>query len=120
METSYQCGCRVHNIIVHGGVTDNCLPSCFFFVRVIDSDYRGNVRVILFNHGVVPVKIAIGDRIAQLILERIAILPIVVVTTLDETQRGEGGFGSTGTGVVLPLSEADKKDLLQTKRQKVE
>ena len=63
---------------------------------VIDSDYRGAVNVVLFNHGKKDFDIAKGDRIAQLILEKI-LLPVVVETNnLDKTIRGTDGFGSTG------------------------
>lgn len=63
---------------------------------VIDSDYRGPVNVVLFNHGKKDFDIAKGDRIAQLILEKI-LLPVVVETNiLDKTIRGTDGFGSTG------------------------
>lgn len=63
---------------------------------VIDADYRGEVGVVLFNFGDDVFEISIGDRIAQLILEKIHNAPVVEVKTLDDTQRGEGGFGSTG------------------------
>lgn len=63
---------------------------------VIDADYRGQVGVILFNFGDSDLNIKVGDRVAQLILERIATPDVVEVDKLDETQRGEGGFGSTG------------------------
>lgn len=63
---------------------------------VIDSDYRGVVGVVLFNFGQEDVSIAQGDRIAQLIIERIATPRVVEVASLDETDRGAGGFGSTG------------------------
>lgn len=63
---------------------------------VIDADYRGNVGVILFNHGKEDFKVQAGDRIAQLILERIETPEVVVVASLDETERGANGFGSTG------------------------
>ena len=62
---------------------------------VVDADYRGNVGVVLFNHGPDPLQIARGDRIAQLILERIVVAPVTEVQDLDATERGEGGFGST-------------------------
>lgn len=62
---------------------------------VIDSDYRGHVRVLLFNHGDAPVTLAAGDRIAQLVLECIVTPPVTLVNSLDETVRGHGGFGST-------------------------
>jgi len=63
---------------------------------VIDQDYRGNVGVILFNHGDKDLTIARGDRVAQLILERIAIAQVHEVDELPSTDRGAGGFGSTG------------------------
>lgn len=64
---------------------------------VIDQDYRGNVGVILFNHSDVDFDVKKGDRIAQLICERIVYPKVVEADTLTETARGEGGFGSTGT-----------------------
>lgn len=64
---------------------------------VIDQDYRGNVGVILFNHSDVDFDVKKGDRIAQLICERITYPNVVEVESLSETARGEGGFGSTGT-----------------------
>lgn len=64
---------------------------------VIDQDYRGNVGVILFNHSDTPFEIKKGDRIAQLILERIVHPVVVEAETLSDTNRGAGGFGSTGT-----------------------
>ena len=63
---------------------------------VIDSDYRGEIEVILMNTGPDAVSIGAKTRIAQLIIERCASFPIVEKTTLVETSRGEGGFGSTG------------------------
>ena len=63
---------------------------------VIDSDYRGNIGVILFNHSDDTFVVNEKDRIAQLILERIATPPVVEVAELTETTRGAGGFGSTG------------------------
>ena len=63
---------------------------------VIDYDYRGNVGVILFNHSDDVFQVKRGDRIAQLILERISMAEAVEVDELQETVRGEGGFGSTG------------------------
>lgn len=64
---------------------------------VIDSDYRGNVGVILFNFSDEPFKVNIKDRIAQLIVEKISTPQVVQVDEIPETVRGEGGFGSTGT-----------------------
>ena len=63
---------------------------------VVDADYRGNVGVVLFNFGPSDFEINVGDRIAQLILEKISMVPAVQVEELTETIRGEGGFGSTG------------------------
>lgn len=63
---------------------------------VIDPDYTGEVKVLLFNQGESPVKIKKGDRIAQLILERCETPEIEEVGVIQETQRGDGGFGSTG------------------------
>ncbi|XP_046689241.1 deoxyuridine 5'-triphosphate nucleotidohydrolase, mitochondrial-like [Homalodisca vitripennis] len=63
---------------------------------VIDEDYRGDVRVILFNHSDEPFTIEAGDRIAQLICEKIYYPELEEVQELDETNRGSGGFGSTG------------------------
>ena len=65
-------------------------------VGVIDSDYRGEIGVVMFNHGEEELKINIGDRIAQLIFEKISTPKIVEVTELPETKRGENGYGSTG------------------------
>lgn len=64
---------------------------------VIDQDYRGNVGVILFNHSETDFEVKKGDRIAQLILERIIHPVVIEVDTLTDTDRGAGGFGSTGT-----------------------
>lgn len=64
---------------------------------VIDEDYRGDVGVLLFNFSDIDVCIDNGDRIAQLIVEKIAHPKIVEVDSLDaETERGDQGFGSTG------------------------
>lgn len=63
---------------------------------VIDSDYRGPVGIMLVNNGTKPFGYEPGQRIAQLILERIFVLPVEEVAALDETERGAKGFGSTG------------------------
>lgn len=63
---------------------------------VIDSDYRGEVKVVLVNHGREPFRIAPGDRIAQLLVQRVESAAFVSRETLPGTERGEGGFGSTG------------------------
>jgi len=64
---------------------------------VIDADYRGNVGVVLFNHSNEDVVFEIGDRVAQLILEKYETAVVVCVDELDDTYRGSGGFGSTGS-----------------------
>ena len=69
---------------------------------VIDYDYRGPVGVILFNYSDVDFPILRGDRIAQLIIERISMPEIVEVGELSETVRGAGGFGSSGVSTVVP------------------
>jgi dUTP pyrophosphatase len=63
----------------------------------IDADYRGEVKVILINHGAKPVRIERGDRIAQLIIAPVVQAVWSEVASLDETGRGAGGFGSTGS-----------------------
>jgi len=63
---------------------------------VIDADYRGNVGVVLFNHSEKDFPVQVGDRVAQLILERIIVPDVVEVQELPDTIRGAGGFGSTG------------------------
>nr|KAF6386556.1 deoxyuridine triphosphatase [Myotis myotis] len=63
---------------------------------VIDEDYRGNLGVVLFNFGKEKFEVKKGDRIAQLICERIFYPEIEEVQVLDDTERGSGGFGSTG------------------------
>ena len=63
---------------------------------VIDSDYTGEIKVILFNHGAYDFTIKTGDRIAQLIFERIFTNELQEVEELVKTERGSGGFGSTG------------------------
>lgn len=84
---------------------------------VIDADYRGEVKVLLFNHSVVGFGVGVGDRVAQLIVERIFTPDVVVVEgDLDASVRGGGGFGSTGlSGVVpatgVPAGAADGGDL---------
>ncbi|HTQ09041.1 MAG TPA: dUTP diphosphatase [Fimbriimonadaceae bacterium] len=63
----------------------------------IDSDYRGEVAVVLINHGADVVTFNAGDRIAQLVICPVSRAELVVVDRLEETARGEGGFGSTGS-----------------------
>ncbi len=65
-------------------------------VGVIDSDYRGELIVGLTNHSAQPYTIQNGERIAQMIIAPVIMPEIVECETLDDTERGEGGFGSTG------------------------
>lgn len=67
---------------------------------VIDEDYRGPLGIVLFNFSDVDFIVNPGDRVAQLLLEKIITPQVVEVTDLDSTDRGEGGFGSTGIGAV--------------------
>eukprot|EP00529_Nitzschia_sp_RCC80_P035723 CAMPEP_0113493096 /NCGR_PEP_ID=MMETSP0014_2-20120614/28416_1 /TAXON_ID=2857 /ORGANISM="Nitzschia sp." /LENGTH=186 /DNA_ID=CAMNT_0000386949 /DNA_START=1194 /DNA_END=1754 /DNA_ORIENTATION=- /assembly_acc=CAM_ASM_000159 len=77
---------------------------------VIDADYRGPVGVVLFNLGTEPLVIEQGDRIAQLILEKIVMAPVVDIgeEELEETVRGAGGFGSTGVSGGPPDQKKQK------------
>ena len=70
--------------------------TCLNTPGTIDSDYRGEVKVILANLGREPFAIARGDRIAQLVPAIVLRATLTEVATLDDTTRGAGGFGSTG------------------------
>jgi dUTP pyrophosphatase len=70
--------------------------TCLNSPGTIDSDYRGEVGVILINHGQAPFVIKRGERIAQMIVSPVVQSSWLEVETLDETARGAGGFGSTG------------------------
>jgi dUTP pyrophosphatase len=63
----------------------------------IDADYRGEIRVLLFNISDEPFVIENGERIAQMIIARYEKAELMEVESLEESERGEGGFGSTGT-----------------------
>ncbi len=73
----------------HGIIPGNC-------VGVIDSDYRGEIRVGLYNSGEADFTVQPGDRIAQMAVVPVIQAELVQTDTLDETERGGGGFGSTG------------------------
>jgi dUTP pyrophosphatase len=62
----------------------------------IDADYRGEIKVILINHGAAPFVVSRGERIAQMVIAPVVQAALVAVVTLSATDRGEGGFGSTG------------------------
>eukprot|EP00042_Codosiga_hollandica_P007427 m.17401 g.17401 ORF g.17401 m.17401 type:complete len:184 (+) comp29201_c0_seq1:40-591(+) len=78
---------------------------------VIDADYRGNVGVVLFNHAQSEFQVKRGDRVAQLILERILTPDVQEMTALPDTARGVAGFGSTG--VSAPASSAPVAEAAQ-------
>lgn len=63
----------------------------------VDCDYRGEIKVPLINHGDADFVIARGDRIAQMVIAQVTQIDWQEVTTLDDTSRGAGGFGSSGT-----------------------
>ena len=62
----------------------------------IDADYRGEIAVILINHGSAAFTLKRGERIAQMVIAKVEQAELVVATSLSETDRGSGGFGSTG------------------------
>ena len=64
--------------------------------ELIDSDYRGNCHIHLFNHSDVDIEFKKGDKISQLVMRPVWMGDVVQVDELDETVRGAGGFGSTG------------------------
>ena len=91
LEPGYEAQVRPRSgLALKHGVT--CLNS----PGTIDSDYRGEVGVILINHGQLAFEINRGERIAQLVIASYAQAVMAEVEALDETARGAGGFGSTG------------------------
>jgi dUTP pyrophosphatase len=62
----------------------------------VDADYRGEISVILINHGEAPFTIRRGERIAQMVIAQVVRVELVVAAALSTTDRGSGGFGSTG------------------------
>lgn len=65
-------------------------------VGTIDSDYRGEVMVLIINHGEEPYTFSPGERIAQMVIVPVPVVELVEVDQVEDTERGEGGFGSTG------------------------
>ena len=63
---------------------------------VIDADYRGNVGIVMFNHSDEDFCVKAGDKIAQLICEKISYPELKILSSLEETERGDKGFGSSG------------------------
>jgi dUTP pyrophosphatase len=78
-------------LALHHGITVPNAPG------TIDADYRGEIQVILMNQGAEPFPIRRGDRIAQLVVAPVATVAWQEVAALDETERGAGGFGHTGS-----------------------
>lgn len=66
------------------------------FAGVIDADYRGEWGIVLHNTANAPFRVEAGDRIAQVLFQEVAAWPVEIVEELDATERGVGGFGSTG------------------------
>lgn len=83
-------------------------------VGVIDSDYRGEIGLTLQNNGSMPVTIAHGDRVAQMLIvpyAKVNLEPVDDVSALSETARGTGGFGSTGMRAVVSQGEPEQEEL---------
>ena len=70
--------------------------TCLNTPGTIDADYRGEIKVILINLSNEVVTIANGDRIAQMVIQKVEQAELMLVKSINETQRGEGGFGHTG------------------------
>lgn len=101
-------------VVVHTGISAQCPHGCFLAVYarsglgikhgiipsncvgVIDEDYRGEIMVALYNHSNKDFEFKLGDRIAQMIIQEYKDYDLDIVDSLDETQRGSGGFGSSG------------------------
>jgi dUTP pyrophosphatase len=66
---------------------------------VVDSSYRGEIKVVILNVGSKPLEIKKGMKIAQMLIQPIEIAEIIDADNLNETDRGDRGFGSTGTGI---------------------
>jgi dUTP pyrophosphatase len=86
----YECQVRPRSGLATKGITVMNSPG------TIDSDYRGELKIILINHGDYSRDVAIGDRIAQLVFAPVTRAEFEVVDDLSDTSRGAGGFGSTG------------------------
>jgi len=78
------------------GVAYKCGVTVLNTPGTIDADYRGEIKVILINLGTEPFVIRNGDRIAQMVFKSVTQIDWKLVDVLPETERGEGGFGSTG------------------------
>lgn len=91
LPVGYECQVRPRSgLAAKNGVTVLNSPG------TVDADYRGEIKAILINHGKVPFTIERGMRIAQLVIAKYEHISWNICETLDETERGAGGFGSTG------------------------
>ena len=87
----YECQIRPRSgLALKHGVTLPNTPA------TVDSDYRGELKVVLVNHGDEPFRIAPGDRVAQLLVQRVERVRFTATEQVADTARGSGGFGSTG------------------------
>jgi dUTP pyrophosphatase len=77
-------------LALHHGVTLLNTPG------LVDAGYRGEIKVLLMNHGEAPVTLQRGDRVAQLVVQRVERVQLTPVASLAASARGAGGFGSTG------------------------
>ena len=90
----------------------------------IDADYRGEVQVLLINHGSQPFVVRRGDRIAQMVIARVEQARLVEAKSLSQTKRGAGGFGSTGVRdplekkPIAPQRKAVKSDVRRARPAK--
>ncbi len=92
LEVGYECQVRSRSgLAIKNGIFALNAPG------TIDSDYRGEVKIILSNFGKEPFVVSRGDRIAQLVFAKYEKATFVEVSELSETKRGAGGFGSTGS-----------------------
>lgn len=93
-------GCRADHLGIDGRIAPRSGLASKHMIDtgagVIDADYRGQVKVLLFNHGEKDFAVKEGDRVAQLVIERIYTPEVMEVQELEESVRGAGGFGSTG------------------------
>jgi dUTP pyrophosphatase len=77
----------------------------------VDAGYRGEIKVCLINHDLrTPIELRRGDRIAQLLVQRVELVDFVEVESLDETTRGSGGYGSSGGHALLRSVAAGEKE----------
>lgn len=101
-----------HRVAIRTGIAISIPKGCVGYIKprsglavnhgigvmagVIDSSFTGEIKAVLINHGFRTFQVRPGDRIAQLVIQKVELWNPVVVDELDETERGENGFGSTG------------------------